>query len=323
MTNGGKESREVIEFLKYFEELKEIIDDQPHGLTELADHDEGVMEICRDLYRCGIRLSLSERAHRELHAAPVDPRFIESWREYEKRYQAVLANVVSDPIFRGAEGPIGPDAAFLPSDWEKADGAAEDAALGITEAIDFAYYNISQSERWDDDQQGFVYRVEKGVFAWEGLNKTVGLDLQGIFRRRALVPFVLVPRAVSAKHGSAERISLLRNLQQAQEAFIFGVPFAALALMRSVMERVLRDHYVADEGDLSRLIYLAERRLPSGVTKETLHRLRKTANLILHLPSENANGENNKILDQIDSKKFENEIIFFLLVLRALIEGVE
>jgi Domain of unknown function (DUF4145) len=65
---------------------------------------------------------------------------------------------------------------------------------------------------------------------------------------------VLVPRHVAAKHASANELSFIKNLQQAQEAFIFGTPYAALALMRSIMEAVLRDHYRAQGNDLAERI---------------------------------------------------------------------
>ena len=47
---------------------------------------------------------------------------------------------------------------------------------------------------------------------------------------------------------------MLKNLQEAHDAFVFGATYAALALMRSIMEAVLRDHYRADGKDLSERI---------------------------------------------------------------------
>jgi uncharacterized protein DUF4145 len=50
-----------------------------------------------------------------------------------------------------------------------------------------------------------------------------------------------------------------------------------LALMRSILEAVLRDHYGAEGEDLSERINQA-RQLPSGASVAALHRLRKLAN---------------------------------------------
>jgi hypothetical protein len=96
--------------------------------------------------------------------------------------------------------------------------------------------------------------VEMAIDYWEGLTDEIGFDLAGVFRRRRLVPFVFFPRHIAARHGAPEKTSIYQSLQQAHDAFIFGVPFAALALMRSIMETVLRDHYNAQGNDLSERI---------------------------------------------------------------------
>ena len=139
-----------------------------------------------------------------------------------------------------------------------------------------------------------------------------------MFRRRALIPFVLVPRQIAAKHGSAEKLSMLKNLQQAHDAFVFGATYAALALMRSIMEAVLRDHYRADGKDLSERIRNARGRLPPGASEGALHRLRKQANAVLHLDHEKDEG-----LASMDDVRLEKEIVSLLFVVRALIEGAK
>jgi hypothetical protein len=131
-----------------------------------------------------------------------------------------------------------------------------------------------------------------------------------------LVPFVLIPRHVAAKYGNAKALSMLKNLQQAHDAFVFGTPFAAVALMRSIMEALLRDHYWAEGEDLSERINQASKRLPRGANAAALHRLRRLANAILHLEPEKDEG-----LPKIEPIQLEKEIVSLLLVLRGLIEG--
>jgi hypothetical protein len=109
---------------------------------------------------------------------------------------------------------------------------------------------------------------------------------------------------------------MLKNLQQAHDAFVFGATYAALALMRSIMEAVLRDHYDAVGKDLSELIRSARSRLPRGANEAALHRLRKLANAVLHLDLEKDEG-----LPAMDDARLEKEIIWLLFVLRELIEG--
>jgi len=146
--------------------------------------------------------------------------------------------------------------------------------------------------------------------AWKRLVVETGFDLRGIFRRRGLVPFVLIPRHVSRHHGEAEKLSLLTHLQQAHDAFVFGVPFAALALMRSILETTLKGHYHADGKGLETKIDNCQA-LPRAASKPALHRLRRLANDVLHFNSEQVRLP----------RDFEKELLSLLYVLRALIEG--
>ena len=75
---------------------------------------------------------------------------------------------------------------------------------------------------------------------------------------------------------------MIRNFWQAREAFVWGVPYAALALMRSIAEVVLRDFYGASGSNLAELISNVSD-LPEGVHPAALNRLREMANTVLHL----------------------------------------
>ena len=152
---------------------------------------------------------------------------------------------------------------------------------------------------------------------WKRLKDGAKFDLHGVLRRRALVPFVLFPRHVAAHHGSTEKLSIYENLRQAHDAFIFGTPNAALALMRSILEVVLRDHYGA-QGDLqlSERINRCRKLLPSSANAESLHRLRMIANSVLHL-----SNERNEAAPKLGPIELEKEMLRLLRVLRDLIEG--
>lgn len=266
---------------------------------------------------------MNERRARALFAAPVDPAFLAAWRDYEERYEAVVSDIWATDLLRelglrerGADEPFRTPKVDL--EWDNADDEAEEQAGGIKDAIEFAQFNADQDDRWDVSQENFIQRIEDGVAAWDRLKQDAGFDLRGVFRRRALVPFVLVPRQVAAKHGSSETLSMLKNLQQAHDAFVYGAPYAALALMRSIMEAVLRDHYRAEGKDLSERIRNARAQLPRGANEAALHRLRKLANAIVHLDREKDEG-----LPAMDDVRLEKEIVSLLLVLRGLIEGAK
>jgi hypothetical protein len=109
-------------------------------------------------------------------------------------------------------------------------------------------------------------------------------------------------------------MSLITNLGAAQRAFVFGSLPAALALMRSILESALRDHYGAVGADLDQRISNAKR-LPERANRGRLHSLRKRANAVLHLDDEVIYK-----LPVLDDEGLEKEIVSLLLVLRALIE---
>ncbi len=315
MNTGNKDSAEVVEFMTLFARLKYWSAESPEGLKEFASTDESVKDLCIKLSFAAYLLKKDERRTRTLFAAPANPAFITMRREYEDRYEEIVADMWLSDFFPDLGDNGRSDLPKTDQQWENADEAAKDQAGGIGWAIGFAQEQIDQEHRWVD-QPEFVEEIQDGIDAWERLTKETGFDLHSVFRRRELVPFVLVPRQVSNKHGSAEKLSMLKNLQQAHDAFVFGASFAALALMRSVMEAVLRDHYRAVGKNLEQLISNAKSRLPRGVSAQRLHRLQDLANAILHIDRDKDQG-----LPKMDEVRLEKEIISLLFVLRNLIEG--
>jgi hypothetical protein len=279
MTNG-KDSAEVIKFLSLLARLKDCCDDDPEGLFDRAKEDEGLKGLCNQLSLTASFLRMNERRRRELFAAPVDPKFLTAYRDFEKRYEKRLAGIWLADILPGLDEIEREHTPEADLQWENADHEGSEQARAIEGAIEFTYETTRADDYLDED---FRESIEDAMAAWQRLKDDAGFDLRGVFRRRELVPFVLVPRHVAAKHGSEQALSMLKNLQQAHDAFVLGAPLAALALMRSILEAVLRDHYGAKGKDLSERINHAIKRLPSGASVAALHRLRKRANAILHL----------------------------------------
>lgn len=316
MSSLPKDSPEVMEFMTLFARLKQWCDDAPDELADFAKTDTSVRDLGISLSFAASFLKMNEKRHRALFAAPVDPAFLVAWRDYEARYETVLADIWIVDFMPELESGQPSRVSKADFQWDVADDEAADQSSGIGEAIEFAQFSAEQD--WRDFPEGFVERVQDGVAAWERLQRDTGFDLRGVFRRRELIPFVLVPRQVAAKQGSAEKLSLLKNLQQAHNAFVFGATYAALALMRSIMEGLLRDHYRAEGKDINERIRNARGRLPPGANEAALHRLRKLANAILHLDQEKDEG-----LPKMDEVRLEKEIVSLLYVIRALIEGAK
>lgn len=310
--NGNKDSAESIEFMTLFQKLRDLIDDDPEGLEGLALADESVKQLCDKLHNAGVDLSIEEGRHRSGFATPVDPKYIEAWRDFEERYAGILASIWLSKILLALEDVEPSSYPASDFEWQNADYAAEEQAGFIEAAIDFAAEQAMDESRVPS--KGFPEDIEEGISAWDRLKAATGFDLRGVFRRRELVPFVLVPRHVARQHRSAERHSLLTQLQQVHDAFVFGVPLAAFALMRSVMEQVLRDYYGAEGKNLKERINNCGA-LPKGSRKAALHRLREQANAILH-----SNNKTDRLPQNKERKEAEMDIVWFLLVLRNLIE---
>jgi len=308
MMAAAKDATELAKFMTLFQKLRDWIDDEPSGLDALAEKDGSIKQLCVDLDLAASYLSMNERRRRRLFAAPVDPKFIEAWRAYEERYATQIARVWLSDLGLGAASSPANDGSAGDTKWMLADDDAEVQARAIEKAMDFAEFNIDQEHR--DFPNDFRADIENGIAAWSSLKEATGFDLRGVFRRRELVPFVLIPRHVAHKHGDAEKLSLFTHLQQAHDAFVLGVPFAALALMRSVLEVTLERHYGAEGQDLKERIENC-RSLPKGASKAALHRLRRLANAVLHVDEERHRLP----------RDMEKELLSLLVVLRSLIEG--
>jgi hypothetical protein len=316
MNASWKDSPEVTEFMTLFARLKDWCNDTPDELANLVKRDESIRQLFEELRWAAQELKRNERKSRALFAAPVAPYFLDSWRDYEARYESVLTDIWFEDLF----ADLGPnDLTQTPAsevDWQTADSMADEYAKALEETIDFADENAGDEGRGLPER--VVETIEYGLIAWRTLKDEASFDLRGFLRRRDLVPFVLVPRKVAAKYGDVERLSLLKSLEQAHEAFNYGAFHAALALMRSIMEAALRDHYGAQGRWLREMIDDPRVNLPSGASIAALHRLRSMANAAVHLDKEKDEG-----LREMDDVTLEKEVLSLLFVLRALIEGVK
>jgi hypothetical protein len=72
-----------------------------------------------------------------------------------------------------------------------------------------------EDERFREDGTSIEDVAKNGSAFWETLKARSGLDLRGILRRRALIPFTLFPRHVSARLANTDLPSIYRNLRQA------------------------------------------------------------------------------------------------------------
>lgn len=323
--NMNKDSREVVQFLAAFAELRNLIDDEPNGLYKMAidDDDRPLRKLCEKVYWAAFSITCVNKQRRELFASPVDPNFIKVWNDYEKRYQDVVDRIANQRI-RAIINEALKDLSFpkmsnakrdrsqLEIEWENADDEAGEKVDQLKVALEFA----SEELDFEDSVRDVAHteQLAESLDGWKKLAYETGLDLRGVFRRRALVPFTLIPRHVALKEVDKASLSPIDLLQQAQEAFIFGTSYAALALMRAVMETVLRDHYQARGKDLCEKVNNCK--MSSQLMKQAMHILRMRGNEVLHKKSSNLP----KAFGDMNNQEQELEVVRLLFQLRELVQ---
>lgn len=269
-------SPEVVRFMTVFRKLRDVVDDDPRDLEALAAGDEPLRKLCLAMCEAGEPFFDAEfRPHRHAFVPHVDPKFTEAWRDYKKRYSGSLAGIWWKDTF-GEDMLSCGDTVAAKSDefeqrWNAKAESARERADAVGSALDFADFNASQTWR-DFGEEGFAERIKDGLEEWTRLGIETGFKLEDVFRRRSLIPFTMIPVQVSNHYGSSEWLSLYTLLRQAHDAFTFGVHFAAIALARSVLEILLKKHYLAEGEKLGSLIANA-RDLPKSVNREKLRSL--------------------------------------------------
>jgi len=180
--SSAKDSNEVVEFMTLFTRLKELCDDRPDRLKDVAASDPSVSDFCGDLFFAADALECKERRHQSLLASPVDPRFISAWRDYQSRYDQIVSNIGLSTLLadieldKYSEG-IGP--AHADQKWSVEDNEADEQAGAIWEAIDFARnYNEVHPEFAGDDW-GLV--LQNGVDAWPAWKRRLVLTCAEYF----------------------------------------------------------------------------------------------------------------------------------------------
>ncbi len=258
-----------------------------------------------------------EKLNQDNFTGPVDPNFASEWRDYEARYASVLNDVWFGQYFEFLDKNSSMNKNWLDNDWDNADFEANQLSINIETAFEYTQQQLENDRHIDIDPDG-EYRIQDGIDSWEKLKRSTRFNFQNIMRKRSLIPFVLMTREVTSKYGNTKKLSMIRNLQEAQDAFIFGANYASIAMMRSIVESVIRDHYKIDGKNLKERIQNLIEKFPNEQYLVSLDRLRKLANSILHLD----NDEGISLLPDAE-KELEKEILRHLIVIRRLIENLK
>ena len=294
-----------------FQEVTSLVDDMPELIVSKARENKSLANLCIDVDIAADELGETERSRRELYAAPTNPAFLVAWRDYEANYSGpvgqvrhITSHMAWDEFFGVGPAPDEESSEArwnaYAADWGDADRSFETRWNGFAErarsdanAIDWAIRDAKIGVKVCDDfpeLDDYKAEVESGVAAWNSLVSEVGFDLCGVFRRRSLTPFVIIPRHVSGHYNASDPLSLMARLQQAQEAFVYGVPLGALAIMRSILEIILRKHYQLGDGKLDNLIKTAAANglFPNEIRLSQIQTLLKLGNDAVHPNPENS-----------------------------------
>lgn len=302
---------EVERFLAAFEALREAVGDDPAQLEARWQGDRPLQSLCDEL-DCAARVfRIVEEGSGVAFTLGTSPAWIAARRDYEARWQRIVDEVAArDILFLLMEimSKVGHDLADSPDPAERRDELAEnirtwrDEAGEQADSIELMVEHAFTAR--DFDGLGDFDWVDSSLQAWDRLTKVVRLDIAGALWRRRAIPHILIPAHVSERYGPSN-ISLYRRLHEAERAFIFGAPLAALALQRAVLEEVLTRHWGSDRGSV------ATANLPELSWESRASRLKRLANDALH------NDADKLVGDALDRAVIENFMLLRLIIERA------
>lgn len=97
----------------------------------------------------------------------------------------------------------------------------------------------------------WIWEVEEGlregVEAYDWFTEKVGIDFAKIEERWQKLPRTLIPTRREGTTGEGAPEALIALLDDATKAYVFGLPAAAIAMCRAVLERVLKEFYLPEE----------------------------------------------------------------------------
>lgn len=291
-------------FLVEFRKLKIFCDDEPAQLADLANSDESVRAQCLRLYEADAKFKTISRQGRSPNFDLKTKGVAQDYWRYREAYSDIVRKV-----HKAHAGPkhnvsidLYDDETLDERNWWIADEVGRSQGAKIDNSIFFGIHSLDEDEKWALPPSA-AEKIRDGLDLLDEVNQTLGIYWPGIFRRRELVPKVFIPDSVSWKLKPGDTDTWLSYLQEAQDCFVYGNTRASLALLRSILEKILKRHFRSQGESLRKLINSATR-LPVGCNKADLHQLRVTANLVLH-DSGTSSGTSTVCFEESDMNKGE------------------
>lgn len=277
------------EFFAAYLKLRGLTDDDPEFLRENWQGDDILIGLAEQLFSSAGHIERIEAASRLAFAPHIPPEVIAARRDYEERWQYIVWKIADRELIALFDG--------LFSDTQESDGEV-DVEPSRRDELDVKIENLKDEAKdkageidhlvqwgwwkFEDNPEDYGWMLRSNE-AWRELTGPTGLDVAGALWRRKALPFILIPSHVSSRYGEQERFSLYQRLAQAAQAFVFGAPYACLALQRAVLEEVLREHYAVRGETLQELIEnVKQSQLGQSIWPEHLKLLQSAANRALH-----------------------------------------
>lgn len=317
----GKHDRDLVEFMYLFSKIKTEINNEPGLLLKAVEVDDLLEEDCVTLYWLTFSIKIDEKRGRKLFRNPVNHKFIIEWRDYEDNWKDIIDELGCNDLLQDLPLPL---LGTIPNElldpkrkyWQKSDDLASSSLRGFSNIMDQAEQSVDVDfTQFPENYEEYCQDILNSIKEFKELPAKIGIDLRGILRRRQLVPITLIPSHVASRHGNTygpppdNSISLTLQLQQAHEAFVYGLPLVAITHLRAIIELVLKYHYELTDEDLGSAINSYQRGEISKINKyspvrpemersinrlvQSLHDIRILSNDILHNNSLSINYNKN------------------------------
>ncbi len=136
-----KDHEAVVRFMVLYARLRKWTHDDPARVVNLLTEDDDFGALCGDVGKAASDLAEAERRERRLFAAPVDPKFVKAWRDYEQRYSNVVNAIDLAELFDVSLDVVIdsiPQEGLDERRWQLAADEAREASAAIGAASDFA-----------------------------------------------------------------------------------------------------------------------------------------------------------------------------------------
>lgn len=307
---SSKRTNSFEQFLMLFDALRHATQDSPERLKAFYLQHQALTTAANALF---VFIGIGDFERRVFHSPkkyhPQVPKgFEKSFKEYKKRWEPELYATILPLLYERLGADVGDEdiegfRRLSVAEVDKPDPETEDhfnplkhdGAAAFRMALDVAESIANLADTNDAHIVNIEARI--GLEAYDYLAKTIGFDLEGVFRRWRKVPVILMPAHVSNRHGLDERGSIYELIDDAVRAYVFGAPAAAMAMCRAILEMLLKEHYGLEyqetradgrkrDKPLGELIVLAEERY-HFLRSKPLRKLAHKANTIMHSHSQN------------------------------------